>query len=283
MPVGTGFASNPYDYLEISPTKAYVTRYETNTKAGAQPNDGGGDVLVIDPQTVSIKGRVPFATEGAFLPRPDRMMHVGSTAWVTLDRFSADFTTAGDARVVGVATATDSIAWTLDLAGVASCGGLAMAPSGKVVALACTGVSSDADPKQRSAIVLLDATVSPPVELKRIPAATQLGQQLDSTIAYASEEMLVGVALGDMPTSKNDVVYSVDVASGTAHVIADSGMAFVLGDVRCAPGCSNLCFVADASQKALRVWKASGTTLTAETSAPVDPSVGYPPRALGSY
>ncbi|MCI4355095.1 MAG: hypothetical protein L3K06_07005 [Thermoplasmata archaeon] len=283
MPVGTGFASNPYDYLELSPTKAYVTRYETNLKAGMQPNDGGGDVLVIDPQTVSIEGRVPFATEGAFLPRPDRMMHVGGDVWVTLDRLSADFTTAGDARVVGVTAATDSIAWTLDLAGVANCGGMAMAPSGKIVALSCSGLSSDTNPQQRSALVLLDATVRPPVEIKRFSAAMQLGQVLGSTLAFGSEELLVGVALGDMPANKNDLVYSLVLASGTAHVAADSGMPFALGDVRCTPGCTSLCFVADANEKALRVWKVDGTTLTPETSVQVDTTLGLPPRALGSY
>jgi hypothetical protein len=279
LQVGTGFSANPHDYLEISPTKAYVTRYELNPSPGKQANDGGGDLLVIDPKTPSITGRVPFAVD-AFPPRPGRMVRVGSEAWVSLERFNADFTGAGDARLVGVSTATDAIAWTLDLPGVASCGGIAVAPSGKVVALACGGASSDADPTKRSALVLVDATAHPPVELKRFPAAVMLGAPLDSILAYASEGLLVGVAVGDSQAKRNDAFYSLDLASGKAQIVVDGGMPFVLGDVRCAPGCSDLCFLADANAGALRVWKASGTSLTAQASVPVDPAVALP-RYLG--
>lgn len=282
LPVGTGFSANPHDYVELSPTKAYVTRYDSNPSAGKQANDGGGDVLIVDPQAPSITGRVPFTPDGAFLPRADRMIRVGGEVWVSLQRFDANFTSAGDARLVGISTASDSIAWTLDLTGVASCGGIAMSPSGKVVALACSGASSDANPTQRSAIVLLDATAHPPVEIKRIAAATQLGGPLDSTLAYASDSLLVGVVIGDSQAKRNDTAYSVAVASGAAQVIADAGMPFMFGDVRCAPGCSDLCFLADANAKTLRTWKANGAALTAQPPGPVDPTVGLPPRYLGS-
>jgi hypothetical protein len=281
--VGTGFAANPHDYLEVSTTKAYVTRYESNSSPGQQAFDGGGDLLIIDPQTATITGRVPFAADGVFLPRPDRMVRVGDEVWVSLQRFDADFMTAGDARIVGVSTADDSIQWSLDLPGVASCGALARAPSGNLIAVSCTGVLGDADPKQRSAIVLLDATVHPPVEIKRFAAASQLGAPLGFTLAFASETLLVGVALGDLQAPRNDVAYTLDLASGTAQVLIDAGAAFALGDVRCAPGCNDLCFLADAHAKALRVWKANGSSLDALASVPVDPMVGLSPRTLGAF
>jgi hypothetical protein len=281
--VGTGFASNPHDYLDVSTTKAYVTRYESNSNPGQQAFDGGGDLLIIDPQTATITGRVPFAADGVFLPRPDRMMRVGDEVWVSLQRFDADFMTAGDARIVGVSTADDSIQWSLDLPGVASCGGLARAPSGHVVAISCTGVLGDPDPKQRSAIVLLDATAHPPVEIQRFNAASQLGAPLGFTLAFASEALLVGVALGDLQAPRNDVAYTLDLASGMARVLADAGAAFKFGDVRCAPGCTDLCFLADAGASALRVWKANGSSLEAQPPVPVDPTIGLPPRALGAF
>jgi hypothetical protein len=286
--VGTGFAANPHDYLEVSATKAYVTRYESNMNPGQQAYDGGGDLLIIDPETATITGRVPFAADGAFLPRPDRMIRVGEEVWVSLQRFDANLMTAGDARVVGVSSADDSIQWVLDLPGVASCAGLARAPSGKVIALSCTGVLGDPDPKQRSAIVLIDATAHPPVELKRFAAASQLGAPLGFTLDYASEGMLVGVALGDLQAPRNDVAYTLDLASGTARVLADAGGAFAFGDVRCAPGCTDLCFLADAPGNALRVFRIAsavdgGSSLVALAPVPVDPSVGFPPRALGAF
>ncbi|HEV8244312.1 MAG TPA: hypothetical protein VGP93_00955, partial [Polyangiaceae bacterium] len=49
LPVGTGFSSNPHDYLELSSSKAYVTRYEDNAAPGQQAFDDGGDVLIVDP------------------------------------------------------------------------------------------------------------------------------------------------------------------------------------------------------------------------------------------
>ena len=283
LPVGTGFAANPHDYLEVSPTKAYVTRYESNANAGHQPNDGGGDLLIIDPQAGSIIGRVPFAADGALLPRPGRMIRVRHEVWVSLERFDADFTAAGDARLVGVSTTDDSIAWTLDLPGVASCGAIAVAPGGRVVALACSGFLGDTEPNHRSALVLLDATAHPPVELKRFAAVSQLGAPLGSTLAYASDNTLVGVALGDTQAGRNDIAYALDLGSGMTRVLADAGAAFAFGDVRCAPGCTDLCFLADASAKALRVWKANGASLAAQASVPVDPGVGLPPRALGGF
>jgi hypothetical protein len=283
LPVGTGFSANPHDYLELSPTKAYVTRYETNANAGQQVDDGGGDVLVVNPQAPSITGRVPFTADEGFLPRPDRMMRVGSEVWVSLQRFDASFTTEGDARFVGISTTDDTLAWTLDLPGLADCGGVAMSPAGDVVAVACSGAFGDADPLQRSGIVLLDATAHPPVEIRRIAAATQLGTQLGLTLAYASPDLLVGVALGGPTAVPDDVAFTVDLTSDTAAVVLDAGAAFKLGDVRCSPGCTDLCFLADAQAKVLHVWKASGTLLTVQPSVSVDPAIGLPPQSLGAF
>jgi hypothetical protein len=283
LSVGTGFASNPHDYVAMSPTRAYVTRYENNPTPGRQPYDVGGDVLVVDPSAATITGNVPFAMDGAFLPRPDRMMRVGDQVWVSLLRFDVSgYMTEGDARFVGVSTVDDSIAWTLDLPGVANCSGLALSPSGTVVAVSCSGAFSDVDPIQRSAIVLLDATRVPPVEIERIPAAAQLGAQLGFTLAYARGGLLFGTAFGGTPSRANDIAYTVDVGSAMATVLFDAGAPFELGDVRCSPGCTNLCFLTDAKAKVLQVWNA-GATLVMQPPVAVDPAVGLPPQALGAF
>jgi hypothetical protein len=290
LPVGTGFGSNPHDYLELAKDKAYVTRYESNPAPGKVPFDAGGDLLVIDPQANEITDRVELASEpdGEFLPRADHLLLVGDEVWVSLQRFDADFKTAGDARLVGVDPISDATTWALDLPGLASCGGLARSPSGKVVALVCSGVAGDSDasgapaPTLRSGIVLLDATVQPPVELERFEVAKELGAQLGSTIAFASEMLLVSVALGDSSANLNDVAFTLDTSVGTADPLLDAGAAFALGDVRCAPGCTDLCFLADAQASELHVWKMKKDSLHAQAAVPSDPNVGLPPRAIGA-
>lgn len=278
--VGTGFAANPHDYVAISDTKAYVSRYETNPNAGRQPYDGGGDLLIVDPSKADVTGRVPFDSSGAFLPRPDRMLRVGDEVWVSLHRFDADFSDAGDARIAGVSTADDSITWTLDLPGVASCGGLTRTPSGNLVAVSCSGLFDS--PNERSAVVLLDASQHPPVEKRRFAIASQLGSPPGTALAFANDVLLLGTTLGDVQAGRNDLAFSVDVESGATEVIADAGTSFVFGDVRCAPNCTDLCFLADAHANVLRVWKVNGSALAARESVPVDPGIGLPPRSIGA-
>jgi hypothetical protein len=290
LAVGTGFAANPHDYLELTPNKAYLSRYESNPTPGQEPFDAGGDLLIIDPTANQVTGRVELASEpdGAFLPRADHLLAVGDQVWVSLHRFDADFKTAADARLIGVDSASDAIAWTLDLPGVANCGGVARSPSGKVVALSCSGVSGDVDadqnpaPTLRSAIVLLDATTQPPRELQRFDTATTLGAPLGSTITFASETVLIGVALGDATASRTDQAFTIDTSQGTPTKLLDAGAAFALGDVHCAPGCTDLCLLADAQANAIQVWKAAGAELHALPAIPGDTSIGLPPRAIGA-
>jgi len=290
LSVGTGFASNPHDYLELGPSKAYVSRFESNSKAGAQDFDAGGDLLIIDPETGSVTGRIDLAQpdDGAFLPRADRLWRVGSEVWVLLQRFDADFKTAGDARLVGIDPETDRVSWTLDVPGVAACGGVALSPSGKALVLSCSGVTSDVDatnapsPTLRSDLVLLDASAHPPTVTRRFQAAAQLGAPLGSSVSFATETRLVAVALGDLTAKRNDVAFTLDTALGTPELLLDAGAAFALGDVRCAPGCTDLCFLADAQANELHVWKVSGATLSEQPAVAGDSTIGLPPRAIGA-
>jgi hypothetical protein len=128
----------------------------------------------------------------------------------------------------------------------------------------------------------LDATVRPPVELQRFDAAAQLGAQLGSTLAFASETQLVSVAMGDASTNLNDVAFTFDTSEGTAQPLLDAGTAFSLGDVRCAPGCTDLCFLADAQANSLHVWQATAEGLSEQAPVQADRNIGLPPRAIGA-
>jgi hypothetical protein len=285
LSVSTGFASDPHDYLEVAPGKAYVTRYATNTTPGMMPNDGGGDILVLDTQKHAVTGRIDLSDpdNGMLEARPDRMLSIGGQVWVSLERTDATYATIGDARIAGVDPTTDKRTFELDLPKIASCGGLAVSPSGKVVAATCSGLLASTSDTSQSALVLLDATKNPPVELKRYPVAVNLGGALGPTLAFASETLLVGFAYGDMSATpmRNDFGFTLDLTTGTVAKLFDAGAPFVLGDVRCVPGCGDSCVMADAQANALRFWKITGGALVAQPNIAPDPSVGLPPRGLG--
>ena len=58
LQVGTGFISNPHDYLELPGHKGYLSRFETNKQPGREPHDGGGDLSILD--TEAAKSPVAF-------------------------------------------------------------------------------------------------------------------------------------------------------------------------------------------------------------------------------
>jgi hypothetical protein len=286
LSVATGFASNPHDYLEVGGAKAYVTRYETNAAAGREPFDGGGDVLVVDRERRAVVGRVDLGAEagGGFLPRPNRLARAGGEAVVALDRFDAGFGAALDARLVGVDVASDAIAWRLDVAGLANCGGLALSPGRTLLALACSGpfAGGAAGQRGRSGLVVLDLSTRPPAERARFDLAARFGAPLAPGLAFASETVLVGTAYGDLEAGRPDVAFALDLASGDALPLAEAA-AFSFGDVWCTPGCGDACFLADADRNALRRWRVDGAALAPEADVRVDTLYGLPPRALGAY
>jgi hypothetical protein len=267
----------------VASGKAYVTRYASNATPGKAPNDGGGDILILDTKKQAITGRIDLndPDNGMLQPRPDRMLSIGGQVWVSLERFDATYATAGNARIAGIDPTTDKRTFELELQNLVACGGLTVSPSGKVVAATCSGLLADPSDTSQSALVLIDATKSPPVELKRYPVAANLGGALGPTLAYASETLLVGFVYGDMAKSRNDVAFTLDLTTGTAQKLVDSGAAFVLGDVRCTPGCGDRCAMADAQANGLRFWQLTGGVLMAGTTVNPDPAVGLPPRGLG--
>ena len=276
--VATGFYANAHDWLQVAPGKAYVSRYETNALPGAEPFDQGGDLLVVDTNEYKITGRIDLASAGdVVLPRADRMLAMGTDVWVSLQRLSAgDMKTGQDARVVGVDVASDRIAWQVDLAGVANCGAPVLAPSGTIAALACSGVYTDPD-TSRSAVVLLDATTRPPSMQRRF----DVGGAVWPAIAFASEQVLVGSVPGTLnEPRRNDVAFALDLGSGTVTRLLEANGAFVLGDVLCTSG---RCLMADAGELAVRVWSVTGSSLAAAPSIAPDPSIGLPPRCIGSF
>jgi hypothetical protein len=243
-------------------------------------------VLILDTTTGAITGRIDLTDpdDAPLLPRPDRMLAVGGHVWVSLDRLDATFTPPpGDARIAVLNPTDDTRTFNIDLPNLAECGGMALSPSGKVVALACTGALVDTSSAVQSGVVLLDVTGDTPVVQQVFPVAATLGGSVGPTIAFASETLLVGFVYGDTAKGRNDLAYTLDVTTGAVATLVDAGAAYVLGDVRCTPGCGDTCAMADAQAEGVRFWKLTGEALVAQATVNPDPRVGLPPRYLGAY
>lgn len=97
----TGAGSNPHDIVILSPTRAYVTRYEL------------ADLLIVNPQTGASLGTIAL---GAFadadgIPEMDQMIRVGPRVFVSVQRLdrNAGFTPADSSLVVVIDSDTDTV------------------------------------------------------------------------------------------------------------------------------------------------------------------------------
>jgi hypothetical protein len=287
LAVGTGFSgANPQDYVEVDAKRAYVSRYGTNATPGKEMFDQGGDVLIVDTAKYAVTGRIAMPEENpALQPCASGMSWIGSDVAVTLSRLSADYSMEGDGRFVGISPKADAIAWTVDIKGLQNCGRVALSPSGKVAAIACSSMSTTTngvtkyDPT-KSDIVLYDATKSPPVETKRLGLGTTLGSGIQPELVFAAEGTLVGLTYGGNATA-GDTAFTVDPSTGKATTLATADGPFNLGGLRCSPGCDDVCLLGDSAKSVLHRWHLDKGAMSPLTDVNVDPTVGLPPTLIG--
>ena len=286
--VGTGFASNPRDYLEVEAGVAYISRYEKNTKPGAQAFDVGDDVIIVDTKTPKITGSIAFPPvdgEPTINNRPDRLLKVGSKVWLTLQRTSADFGAVGNAKI-GIIDASKNVT-TFALDGLKNCSTLSLSPNGKQVIVSCSGSYNFAKPDfkrmiSESAIVVLDATGEAPKELARIAATTA---PFGPNIAHASDRYLLATLNGDAASKVTERVVGIDLESKTVKELYNSAIAFGdVGDVRCATICGGKCFATAAEKSGLLTFSlgTDGFTTGDNVTFP-DAPPKLPPRYIGGY
>jgi hypothetical protein len=288
LPVGTGFNSNPHDYLEVDATRAFVSRYGTNATPGAQAFDQGGDLLIIDSTKQTITGRIAMPEENPALQAcPDGMNWIGSEVVVNLGRWSADFSQIGDGRFVLVNPTTNAVDWTVDVTGLQACGRVAVSPSGRLAAIACSSMENTTTNQFNTAesdIVVYDATVTPPKELRRLGAAVKLSAGIQPEIVFATEDAILALTYGgNTGGPAGDTAFTISATTGTITPLIQATMSYVYGGMHCAPGCGDVCILSDAETNTLRRWQV-GTdgTFAALANDAVDPSVGLPPRDIGS-
>lgn len=293
LSVATGFPSNPHDYAEVLPGKAYVTRYDENLAAGKQPLDRGSDVLVVDTVgralTASIDMRPAVADAKGVLPRPDRMATSGGRVFVLLGALTASYVPATSSRIVEIDPRTDAVVGTLVLPGLEGCAGLTRSPVREELAVLCSGNFRSTGPSalDGSGVALVD--VSGPPSVTRIFPATTFGQApIGFYAAYAGADSLVIQTFGHLSdgvtAAADDVVYRLDLRT-FAHeeILRSQGEPFTLGGIACEPGCG-ACFVADAGRGGVlhRFDVDASGALSAGRAITVERKIGLPPVELGT-
>ena len=287
LPVGTGFESNPQDYLELDGDRAYVTRWGQNGEPGREPFDAGGDVLIVDRAVPAILGRIELPSEGGLPARPSAMARFGAEIATTLQRLSADFSEMGESVLVGVSPATDKVVWQLSLSGLKGCGAPVVSPDGRRAALSCAGMltpEGQAENIAESGLVLLDVEVSPPVELARFAAADLVAEPLQSSAEWASDGLLLFKTQTALGGATNNRLLALDLESAVAEeLIAARSDGLVYGSIRCAPGCGDVCLLADADRGVLQRFLVEDGALVPLEPIVVEDEVGLPPRYLGAF
>lgn len=294
LSVATGFAANPHDYVQVSPTKAYITRYEPNLASGQENFDQGNDILVVDPSQPAIVDRIDLmpvmAGEPAdYMPRADRAVLSGEQLIVLAGSMHADFLTAVESRLAVIDTATDTLERVVPLPGLRGCAGLQSSPDNSAIAVVCSGelAGGSAPTLDDSGVVVLSL---PELEEQyRYPAARFGESSIAFNVAWIDTSNLLLTTFGSFAKGNtpavDDTLFQLDLESGEFEVLLRSqDTPFTIGELRCGwrPECS-ACFVTDASRHVLHRYEVQDGRLGASRAITVDSQVGLPPRYLGIY
>lgn len=292
-----GFYANPHDYVALSETKAYVTRFGSNPAPGAAPLDTGSDVVVVDPSVPKLVASISMTGSlgddaAVALPRPDRIVVANGRAYVLLGALARGFTSTVPSRLAVVDTARDAVTGSLVLSTYRNCAGLALAPSGKRLSVLCSGTiaQTSASDLADSGVVVVDVSVDPPKIEKTIDASTLGAGPVGFYGDHASDSVLLVQTFGyrtDVPTpDADDTVQALDVETGaTTSLLRSGGTPFSLGGIVCASACGT-CFVADAARAGGILHRFTGwseRTPEEQDAVKVETDPAYPPETLGRF
>ncbi len=295
LSVSTGFYANPHDVVAISPTKAYVTRFETNQTPSGQPsaNDQGDDILIINSTTGAIAGRIdmaPYATTASgatILARPDRALLADGKVYVTLANQSQDFMTTAAARLVVIDPSEDKVVGQLELPNQKGCSGLDFIAATHTLVVGCSGDYNDAaNQVVQSAIVLVAVGGSAPGVVKTVTGADTGGRALSSAaFAVAGDNLVIATTPGDFSGTPPDQLWAIAADTGKATKVYDGDGAYVLSSLAWNPATQKI-FVTDAGMTTPQVVVIDVSrpdAITQSTTFVANPKSGLPPRLVGWY
>lgn len=295
LSVATGFAANPQDYVPYSETKAYVPRYEPNLASGEEEFDEGNDVLIVDPSTPAIIGRIDLAPafdelpEG-FYPRGSRALLASGKLRVLAVGLNADYTDRLASRLITIDPETDAIEDVLVFDGMHSCGSAVLSPDGKELAVPCAGAfgQDPLDGFPDSGVVIVDVSGAPREVLRY--TSDELGIDQVNEVAWIGDDHVVVLTSGrfgpdQVEAEANDQARTMNVRDGSLSDPWLSSGPFTLGDVACSLTKSK-CLLADAGTDGgvvhtLSIRAPGEITITGELKP--ETASGLPPRGVGTY
>ncbi len=291
LAVGTGFESNPQDYLELDGTRALVSRWGTNGNPNQQPFDAGNDLLVIDTRAPSILASVALPWHDELPPRPAAITQLGGSVAVVLQRLAEDFATQGDAEIVRVDPTSLAILQDLRLVGVSNCGRLIPRPAAMGFGLVCTGPLDrygSSEDLSKSALLLLDVDEAGDlVERARWSAAEITSEPLQSDLSFAGQDLALVKTQTPQGGSTNNRLLALDLGTHAVATLAEArpgsdgtGAGLAFESLLCSTGCSPLCLLADSDQGLLRRFDVAQQPIAELSPIDMTPGVGLLPRQL---
>lgn len=291
LPVSTGFASNPHDFLWIDDGKAYVTRNEVNRHPGRAEFDEGDDLLVVDPLGMEVVGRIPLelgsgAASLEMPARPDRLEWGDERVWVSLNRLSLDFQEGGTGVVVSIDPDSDELLDIVELPGLTNCGGLAWDSDEKAMYVSCSGVFAAGWDAQAGAsgLARIDLGTQGPTATLLLEAESGTGQPFGGDIAVVPGRFLVVPRYGSLARSLPDRLVAVHLGTLEEVTIHEARSAFGLGGFVVDEPAGRL-YVADsdAERPGLYVYAMDDASFELQSVEVSNPDTLLPPRSVGLY
>jgi hypothetical protein len=294
------YSSNPHDFVAVSETSAWVTRYEPNLNEDAPPENRGNDLLELDPSTMTQTGNridlSEFNTTGTapgdmgpvelvVYARPDRAVLVGNLLVVGLDRLSLVAEAAGPG-VTAIVRVSDSSVEGLTLEdGLQNCGNLTPVPgSPNKVMVGCVGFANPfGDPVQTRAsagFVLLAVDE----EGASIDQTWRASTEPSSVIAVNNhvaidESRVAGIQFGDFGTGTPDQLQLTDIETGGQLLIHESEGPFEIGEPAYDPTTGRI-YVPDSGANEVIIYEIAGDEITEIDSIEIAPGIGFAPRSV---
>jgi len=237
LSVSTGFASNPHDYLRLNENKAYVTRYEKNPTQGGEKFDDGDDILIIDPGTYAINGRIELDSvieiddDKTLNIRPDRMLEAAGFVWVTCDYLSGDFNQAGSGLLLAIDPETDQIIKSIEIPEMSNCAGLAYSADNNSLYVSCTGLFSSGTKLQleRSGIVAIDLSDDETPYKIIARANNEQERPYGFELALLPDGNLLAIRFGNIEKELNDNLIKLNPHNASQNVVHTASTPFGLG------------------------------------------------------